>query len=223
MNEERIQARERANQLAQEFRQKGDLKGWFDAVYANAKGNPSAIPWAHLTPNPLFTDWSKRNDLKGEGKKALLVGCGLGDDAEELARLGFEVTAFDISPNAIEWCRRRFPQSKVDYCIVDLLTPPATWQSKFDFVLECYTLQALPIEVRGQAIENIARFPSPGGSLLVICRGCDTAAEQISMPWPLTRDELAGFQKSGLQLVSFEDFMDDEDPPVRRFRILYQA
>ncbi|MDZ7952448.1 hypothetical protein [Nostoc sp. DedQUE09] len=35
------------------------------------------------------------------GQKALVIGCGLGDDAEALAHLGFEVTTFDISPTAM--------------------------------------------------------------------------------------------------------------------------
>ncbi|MCC5670705.1 class I SAM-dependent methyltransferase [Nostoc sp. CHAB 5784] len=41
------------------------------------------------------------------GQKALVIGCGLGDDAEAIASLGFEVTAFDISPTAIAWCQER--------------------------------------------------------------------------------------------------------------------
>jgi len=41
------------------------------------------------------------------------------------------------------------------------------------------------------------------------------------MPWPLTRGDLDLFSQSGLKLISFEDFFDHEDPPVRRFRAHY--
>jgi hypothetical protein len=41
------------------------------------------------------------------------------------------------------------------------------------------------------------------------------------MPWPLTREELGGFVRAGLEELSFEDFVDDETPPVRRFRAVY--
>jgi hypothetical protein len=40
------------------------------------------------------------------------------------------------------------------------------------------------------------------------------------MPWPLTPDELRALF-AGVRLVRFEDFADDEDPPVRRLRAEY--
>ena len=43
------------------------------------------------------------------GRTALIVACGLGDDAEEVSRRGYRVTAFDLVPAAIEHCRERFP------------------------------------------------------------------------------------------------------------------
>jgi hypothetical protein len=43
------------------------------------------------------------------------------------------------------------------------------------------------------------------------------------MPWPLTRHELDTLTQAGLIEVSFEDYFDNETPPVRRFRVLYSA
>ncbi len=71
-------------------------------------------------------------------RKALVVGCGLGDDAEFLSQQGFTVTAFDVSPTAIAWCKQRFPGSTVSYHVTDLFEPSAKWLSSFDFVLEYY-------------------------------------------------------------------------------------
>jgi hypothetical protein len=42
------------------------------------------------------------------------------------------------------------------------------------------------------------------------------------MPWPLKKDELSLFEAQGLRNVSFEDYKDKEDPPVRRFRVTYR-
>ena len=39
-----------------------------------------------------------------------------------------------------------------------------------------------------------------------------------ALPWPLAPSEIRALQSDELELRSFEDFMDDEDPPVRRFR-----
>ena len=161
--------------------------------------------------------------MSGKEKAALVVGCGLGDDAEELARLGFRVTAFDISETAVDWCRRRFPASAVEYRVADLFAPPASWARAFDFVLEAHTLQVLPSRVRQRAAERIASLVTPGGTLLVICRGRGLDDDPGDMPWPLTRAELDVFKRCALQETSFEDYLDGETPPVRRFRVEYQG
>ena len=60
-----------------------------------------------------------------------------------------------------------------------------------------------------------------GGTLLVMCRGREADESEGNMPWPLTRAELRDFQQYGLTEIRFEDFMDQEEPPVRRLRICY--
>lgn len=67
---------------------------------------------------------------------ALVVGCGLGADAEYIARLGFDTVAFDVAETAIRLARERFPESTVDYVVRDLLDPPAEWLRAFDLVAE---------------------------------------------------------------------------------------
>jgi SAM-dependent methyltransferase len=163
-----------------------------------------------------------RRALPGAGLRALEVGCGLGHEAEELARHGFDVTAFDIAPAAVEWARGHFPGSSVDYQVADVLNPPAKWRRAFDLVLETQTLQMLPASLRREAMTRIASFVKPGGTLLVIARAREAHEPVGRMPWPLTREELLWFGRLGLEQESFEDFWDDEAPPVRRFRIAYR-
>ena len=99
--------------------------------------------------------------------------------------------------------------------------PAARWLHGFDFVLESYTLQVLPPELRARAMENVAGFVKEGGNLLLIARGRDENGPCGEMPWPLTRKELNHFTAIGLRELAFEDYQDSEDPPVRRFRALY--
>ena len=42
------------------------------------------------------------------------------------------------------------------------------------------------------------------------------------MPWPLTRGEIEAIATDDVRLLSCEDFVDDEDPPVRRFRAAFR-
>ena len=62
----------------------------------------------------------------------------------------------------------------------------------------------------------------PDGMLLVIARGREPNDSKGKMPWPLTKDELSRFEDLGLRKLFFEDFMDNEDPPVRRFTVTYR-
>jgi SAM-dependent methyltransferase len=139
----------------------------------------------------------------------------------QLAEWGFRTTGFDISETAIRTAKKRFPESKVEFCAADLFQPPAEWERKFDFVFEANTVQALRGSLRAAAIERIASFVKPGGSLLVIARGREPQEPEGQLPWPLTRDELAGFIHAGLKELSFDDYFDNEEPPSRRYRVLY--
>ena len=211
----------RVQELAQRSYAEGDFTGWFEELYSGAQGNESAIPWAKSTVNVNLASWIKQHNLRGFGKTALVVGCGLGDDAEALAELGYKVTGFDISSTAIAWCQKRFPDSKVNYLVDDLLQPQTIVNYSYDFVLESYTLQALPAVVRPQGMETIAKLLKEQGRLLVICRGRDADEPAEELPYPLTKQELAYFEELGLEQVKFEDYIQPENSSIRRFRIEY--
>ncbi|GAB3970465.1 methyltransferase domain-containing protein [Actinoallomurus acanthiterrae] len=199
-----------ARRLAAESIAEGDPTGWFERLYAAAQRGEAIVPWADLEPNPMLRAWAR----PGSGR-ALVVGCGLGDDAEHLAGLGYDVTAFDVAESAVAHARDRFPGSRVHYRAADLLVPPPEWRRAFDLVVESYTVQVLRAEARERAIANTADLVAPGGTLLVIARAREEADDPGRMPWPLTRAEIETFP---LPAVRIEDLYDDEDPPVRRWR-----
>lgn len=216
------EARRRARALARAYLDRGEPTGWFEPLYVEAGGDANRVQWADEVPNPHLVTWAERRGLRAEGSRALVVGCGLGDDAEYLAGRGFAVTAFDLAPTAIAWARRRFPGSRVDYREADLFALPAEFRRAFDLVVEIYTLQVLPPELRPAALRALSESVAPDGTLLIVARGRDDADPPGAGPWPLTRGEVAGPRENGLVEVRFEDFLDDEDPPVRRFRVEYR-
>lgn len=214
--------RNRARELAAEYVARGDALGWFEPLYAEAAGVAQRVPWADLRPNPNLVEWLDREAVKGASRSALVVGCGLGDDAECLAERGFCITAFDIAPTAINWCRKRFPASKVAYEIADLLKARVDWTRAFDLIVETYTFQVLPPDLRKIAMKNLAEWVRPGGMLVVICRGRKPEDSEGQMPWPLLRTELSVLEQSGLTAVDFEEYWDrHEEPAVLRFRGCY--
>lgn len=172
---------------------------WFETLYAGTDAEGAGVPWANMQTHPAFDSWLDRNVLDGSGKTALVVGCGMGDDAVALEALGFDVTAFDVSASAIELCKQRFPQSKVAFEQADLLEPQPQWRRKFDFVLEVYTVQALPPVYERVLIESIAEFVSPNGQLVVVAEtSVAPRAFESGPPWLLTPDHIDAFASQGL-------------------------
>jgi SAM-dependent methyltransferase len=214
--------RARVRELAVEFTEKGNQLGWFDALYQEAERGESVVPWGDGVPNPGLVEFWRKHALESAGRRALVIGSGLSDDSEQLARWGFRTTGFDISPTAIAATKKRYPDTKVEYAVGDLFDPPREWLRGFDFVLEIYTVQAFTGDLRALSIAKIAEFVAPGGRLLAIARGREDS-EPLGQgpPWPLTREEIDGFRRAGLVEESFEDYADAEPPWVRRFRALY--
>jgi SAM-dependent methyltransferase len=135
-----------------------------------------------------------------------------------VASLGFDTVAFDVAPSAITGALRNHPRSTVEYLTADLLTPPDGWVGEFDLVVEVYTIQVLTGGARRRAIEHLARLVAPGGRLLVIARARDESDPPGQMPWPLTRADIESFQVYGLSPVSIVDFLDPQEPDVRRWK-----
>jgi SAM-dependent methyltransferase len=200
----------------------------FDEIYARAGDDLASVPWARLAPHPLLMMWLDSADSPGDrsghaaGQEALVVGCGLGDDAEELARRGYVVTAFDVSPTAIARCQERFPRSPVCYRVADVLDPPGEWRGRFGLVVEVNTIQSLPRADRPAAIAAIAGAVAQGGLLFVRCRaGGEDEPDSPERPWPVRRSELDGFTAAGLIQV---DLIDHAPVPAAFpfLRVIYQ-
>jgi len=217
-----VTTRDEVRRLASESIARGDATGWFEDLYRRAEGSWSRIPWADLVANPYLIEWLESPAAPAPGGSCLVVGCGLGDDAEALDARGFDVVAFDVSETAIDGCRARFPSSRVDYVVADALAPPPAWAGRFALVFESYTLQVLPPDARAVAVAALASVVSRDGHLLVLCRAREPDEPEGQLPWPLARAELDAFRAHGLVELAFEDFLDRESPPVRRFRALYR-
>ncbi|MEV4315551.1 class I SAM-dependent methyltransferase [Actinocrispum sp. NPDC049592] len=202
-----------ARRLATASLDRGDPTGWFEELYAAAQRGETKVPWADLTANQYLVSWVAGRS--GTGQRALVVGCGLGDDAEFLAGLGFDVVAFDVSQTAVDGARSRFPTSTVDYRVADILDPPGEWRASYDLVFEAYTVQVHQSAARGQAVKGIAAMLAPGGTLLVLAHSRPFDGE-AGPPWPLTREEVGSFAVDGLEPVGITEITDD-NPPGRRW------
>jgi SAM-dependent methyltransferase len=205
----------RAQGMAAESLGAGDPTGWFERLYAGAEAGQAVVPWDRGAPHRILVQWAQDRALRGDGRRAVVVGCGLGDDAEYIAGRGFDTVAFDISASAVRAARRRYPHSSVRYVIADLLDPPGDWGHAFDLVVESMTLQSLPDPPRRTAIGNVGRLVAPGGTLIVHARARDERdGPGDGPPWALTRAEIEAAAASGLQTWQIDDI---REPDTRRW------
>lgn len=188
---------------------------YFESVYAEAAGDPGRVPWSEGHASDALINWlnAVAPSLIRCGGRVAVVGCGLGEDARELIRRGYEVTAFDCSDSAVAWARRQDSRNVDCYQQADLFEPPARWRHRFDLVVEVKNLQWLASDLRPGAMSAIADLMSPHGRLLVICRGAAApVAAEDGPPWPLTEVEL--LEATALAGLEPDDapcgFTDDE-------------
>ena len=134
-------------------------------LYAGADWDPDEIPWANLKPNPALVQWLDLHPPAKSHRRALVVGCGLGDDAEELAARGFVVTAFDISAAAVAWCKQRFPASRVNYMKSPIFSNRLSL-GLASLVHRRDLHDPIPLaELHAKAMESLAGLLAPGGEM----------------------------------------------------------
>lgn len=93
----------------------------------------SQLPWAHDEPTLFLAELCKQ---RGTAGRALDIGCGAGTDSVYLAQQGWDVTALDFVPKALEFTQARAAAAGVSVTPVE--ADITTWQvpGAFDLVLD---------------------------------------------------------------------------------------
>jgi pimeloyl-ACP methyl ester carboxylesterase/SAM-dependent methyltransferase len=190
----------RADRLAAQSLAVGDPTAWFDRIYAEGVRGEVLMPWNRQQPHPKLVEHLEGRS--GDGRRGLVVGCGLGVDAAFLAEKGFATTAFDVSETAIEIARQR--HAGVDFRVADLFDLPQEWSRAFDFVVEIFTVQALPESLRAKAAAAVGSLLAPGGTLFVVAMSREEGTAADGPPWRFTRSQMDLFAVDGVTAKSVE-------------------
>ena len=186
---------------------------WFDGLYQENKNSHENIPWARQAVNPLLQSYL--DDEEVHQGKALVIGCGLGDDAMALAKVGYAVTAIDVSQTALDLAQARFPNTNIDFKKQDIFE----YKEQFDFVFEAFTIQSLPVEFREKMVKAVANTVAKNGKLLLVAHKREAMFE--GPPWPLTQEEVDLFKAEGLRELSHEIHSEASKISNMRFRVVY--
>ena len=191
-----------AGRLAGRAEADGEPTRWFEELWSAAARDEVDMPWDRSPPYPpVLAHVDAMGD--GSGRRAVVVGAGLGADAELLASRGYRTVAFDLAPSAVALARSRYTGTSVDYRVADLLDLPTDLVGAFDLVVDVFTVQALPRPLRDRAVAGIRALLAPGGDLLAVqFVHEDDAAEDDGPPWLVTRAEMESLAGADVALVS---------------------
>jgi SAM-dependent methyltransferase len=115
-----------------------------------------------------------REFCRSSGRSILDVSCGIGTQAIGLARLGYEVTASDLSAREIEQARREATRFgvEIDFSVADMREAHRHHSRQFDVVLSADNSvpHLLSDEDILQACKEFYRCTKPGGVCLISLR-----------------------------------------------------
>ena len=130
--------------------------------YFRAKGEAGEdLDWGGRWTRPFL------GTLEGVGARFVLeVGCGTGHDAARLARAGFDVTAVDVSAEAIGRARDRYG-GEAHFLVADVTAGLPAPDAAFDAVMANVSMHMFPWDVTRSAFDEVARVLRPGGLFLL--------------------------------------------------------
>ena len=137
----------------------------YDDRYAQVHGQD--LQWFAGSPSTIVGEVLERYNIKG---KMLEIGCGEGRDAGFLLERGYDVLATDVSPAAVSYARRKYPEFADRFGVLDCLTEKL--EERFDFIYAVAVVHMLvPDEDRKGFYHFIREHLAAGGRALICTMG----------------------------------------------------
>lgn len=161
----------------------------FEMVYLTGAAR---IAWHVEEPTPLI-DLALQRGWVRRGHRVLEVGCGLGSNGEYLARLGFDVTAVDLSAVAVRKAEQRLKNKGLRAKVYQADFLEGLREEPFEAVLDRATMHAFAEGPKRDVFaRNLAAMVKPGGSLLLIeLNEKPIRKPPGAPPFPVTRQDMS--------------------------------
>lgn len=154
-------------------------------------------PWDSNVPSEQLKDFVVEGKVKAG--RALEFGCGTGTNAVFLAQQGFDVTAVDLSPIALERAREKAAQAnvKVNFIAADLTDLPDLG-GPFPFVFDRGTYHVVRKTNLVGFQNTLAQVVAPSGFYLVLAGNANTLAPLEQGPPTVHAGEIVNEIESNL-------------------------
>ncbi len=135
---------------------------FWQSVYESGKGK-----WDLGAPTPVFQRLADSGTYPPN--TLLVLGAGRGHDARMLAQHGYTVTAVDFADSAIEAMREmNDPQHPVDIVQSDFFELEATFNGRFQYLLDYTSFCAIQPDRRPEYAQLVHRLLKPHGYLITL-------------------------------------------------------
>lgn len=143
------------------------LSNKMEEIYSSVP--PEHIPWNLDTPPDALVELFKSGKISP--CKTIDLGCGTGNYALYLAKMGFDVTGIDISPSAIKMAKKNAGSKALNpsFISADMLGELKEFTEPFDFAYDWEVLHHIFPEDRKKYLKNVHRILSSGGKYLSVC------------------------------------------------------
>ena len=133
----------------------------FEASYS---GTP---PWDIGRPQPAFQALADAGEFRG---RVLDAGCGTGEHALMVARMGLDATGIDAAPTAIEIAKKKARDRGLEArFVVWNALELASLNQQFDTVVDCGLFHVFDDHDRAAYVDSLSAATAPGGRYFMLC------------------------------------------------------
>lgn len=137
------------------------------------------LEWGSRVPTPILGQILASLGIRKEDS-ILELGCGEGRDARPLLEKGYHLTAVDISPEAIAFCRKADPLHANAYRTADCVR--GELDGTFDFIYAIAVVHMLVADSDRDGFYTFLRTHLKPGGAALICSMGDGETEYASDP-----------------------------------------
>jgi len=140
---------------------------------AHAQG----VSWASSVSTPIVMEVIDKYGIS-HSQRLLEIGCGEGRDSRTVLEHGFQLTATDISSEAIAYCKEKMPEYENQFSVLDCLSDEL--DEKFDFLFAIAVVHMLVPDEDRDGFYGFLRSHLTAGGIALICTMGDGEVERQS-------------------------------------------
>ena len=133
------------------------------------------LQWFFDNPTPIVRETINEFDITRD-HKLLELGCGEGRDAYPLLQQGYNLLATDISPAAIDYTRKKWPEFSKNFTVLDCIS--GNLNDKFDFIYAVAVVHMLVEDTDREAFYTFIRDHLTLKGIALICTMGDGEVER---------------------------------------------